>query len=94
VSWWTPLAAVDSEGHAVLDPGSVVEAAADAWAGIWSPGGPILEGRADGQVGCDPGVLPALTGEMLEAVVRACPTGKAGGPDGWAIGELRALPRP
>ena len=86
-----PLAAKGADGRVLLDPGSVVEAAADAWNSVWNP--PRASPGAPEDEGAPEAPLPPLSGELLAAVVRACPTGKAGGPDGWAIAELRALPR-
>ena len=74
----------------LMDPASVVGHATDCWAALWNPGEEALD-----PVGLPfdelPG-MPPLRGELLHQIVTHIHVGKAGGLDGWAVGELRMLP--
>ena len=62
-----------------------VEVAFKEWTQYWGKGQVVR--KAQGRI------LPAITAEQVENVVRRLRNGKALGPDGWEPNELRALPR-
>ena len=77
-------------GGWLLDPAKVVGHATDCWAALWNPGGEVQE-----PVGLPfdelPG-MPPLSGEILHGIAAHLHVDKAGGLDGWTVGDLRRLP--
>ena len=73
-----------------MDPASVVGHATDCWAAMWDPGEEAQEpiGLPFDEL---PG-MPPLRRELLHQIATSIHVGKAGGLDGWAVGELRVLP--
>ena len=68
-----------------VDLSARVDVAFKGWTQYWGKGQVVrpVQGR----------ILPPITAEQVERVVRRLRNDKALGPDGWEPNELRALPR-